>query len=312
LIFESIVSLFDELDSKVNYSKNFCMTHLIKVGRLFFSLGIIAYGIQQVVIEDFRPQILPGFPAWAHEYSIFAIVTGVIMVVVGLVISGIVKVTEVYRKQICLYLGFYFLALIIVSHIPYLLFVYPHKLSHLGSWGDALKELAFSGGAFVMAGSFSDNLSPFNKNNFFESVVEKLIPIGRIFFCTTIILFGCNHFVYDISTIVPRWFGMPTFWSYFGGAALILSGIAILFKIFLKPVGLLLALMLLLWFVSLHVPNAIADPYVGRGNQVVSAFDALLFCGIALVLSQTKKQTTNMVSEIIKTSDSRKRNGIEI
>jgi hypothetical protein len=206
------------------------MPNIIKTGRLFFCVGIIAYGIQQIIIRDFRPQILPGFPAWPHEYSIFAIVTGVIMVITGLLILRVFSVKNLYRKTICLYLGFYFLALIIVSHIPYLLFVYPHKLSHLGSWGDALKGLAFSGGAFVMAGSFPGNSSPYYKSNFFVSVLEKLIPMGRIFFCTTIILFGCNHFVYDISSMVPEWFGMPVFWSYFGGAALILSGVAILFK----------------------------------------------------------------------------------
>lgn len=288
------------------------MIKLLKTGRLFFALGIITYGIQQIVIRDFRPQILPGFPAWAHEYSIFAVVTGVIMIIAGLIISGLFKVTEVNTKKLCLYVGFYFLALIILSHIPYLLFVYPHKLSHLGSWGDALKGLAFSGGAFVMAGSFLNAPSTPNKNNLFELLLEKLIPVGRIFFCTTIILFGCNHFVYDISGMVPKWFGMPTFWSYFGGAALILSGVAILFKIFLKPVGLLLALMLFLWFVSLHVPNAIADPYVGRGNRIVSAFDALLFCGVALVLSQSKKQIINKVSENTWASDARRRTGMEI
>lgn len=285
--------------------------NLIKIGRLFFGFGIISYGIQQIVIRDFRPQILPGFPAWAHKYSVFAIVAGAAMVIIGLIISGLFKVKEANKKSISLYLGFYFLALIIVSHIPYLLFVYPHKLSHLGSWGDALKALAFCGGAFVMAGSFLSAPSSPHKNNLFELVLEKLIPVGRIFFCTTIILFGCNHFVYDISTMVPKWFGMPAFWSYFAGAALIASGTVIMFKIFLKPVGLLLALMLFLWFVSLHVPNAIADPYVGRGNRIVSAFDALLFCGVALVLSQSKKQSINKVSENVWASDARKRSGIE-
>ena len=158
-----------------------------------------------------------------------------------------------------------------------------------------------------MAGSFLDNSSTPNKNSSFENILEKLIPVGRIFFCTTIILFGCNHFVYDISGMVPKWYGMPTFWSYFGGAALILSGTAILFKIFLKPVGLLLALMLFLWFVSLHVPNAIADPYVGRGNRIVSAFDALLFCGVALVLSQSKKQSIDKVSQNVWAGDFREK-----
>jgi uncharacterized membrane protein YphA (DoxX/SURF4 family) len=91
--------------------------------------------------------------------------------------------------------------------------------------------------------------------------------------------------------MVPKWFGMPIFWSYFGGAALIGSGIAIMFKIYLKPVALLLATMLFLWFVFLHVPSAIAYPYAGRGNQIVSAFDALLFCGTALVIANTKRNT---------------------
>jgi uncharacterized membrane protein YphA (DoxX/SURF4 family) len=272
------------------------MSTFIKMGHLFFGIGITAYGIQQIVIRDFRPQILPGFPAWAHQYSIFPIVTGIIMVIIGFIVSGIFGVEEAYKKKTCLYLGFYFLALIIVSHIPYLLFVYPHKLSHLGSWGDALKALAFCGGAFVMSDSFSDNSFSRTKHNFSTVLQEKAIPAGRIFFCTTIILFGCNHFVYDISGMVPKYYGIPVFWSYFGGSALILSGTAILFKIFLKPVGLLLALMLFLWFISLHIPNAIEDPYAGRGNRIVSAFDALLFCGVAMVLSQSKKTLISKVS----------------
>jgi hypothetical protein len=253
------------------------MLNFSKVGRLFYGLGISAYGIQQLVILDFRPQIIAGFPAWAHTIVVFPLITGVAMAIAGLLVSGMVPIAFHLRRKIAMYLGFYFFSLIIVSHIPYLLFIYPHKLSHLGSWGDVLKTLAFSGSSFVTAASFQgDARGPINYNT-----------IGRIFFCTTIILFGCNHFVYDISAMVPQWFGMRSFWSYFGGAALIASGSAILLKVFLEPVALLLALMLLLWFMLLHVPGAIADPYVDRGNLIVSAFDALLFCGTALMLSQS-------------------------
>ncbi len=279
------------------------MINPVKVGRLFYSLGIIAYGIQQIAIRDFRPQIVPGFPAWVHEYSIFAIVTGIIMVTLGLMMAGLSGLKDRHRIKIAIYLGFYFLALIFVSHIPYLLFVYPHKLSHLGSWGDALHPLAFSGGAFIMAGSFPDYSSQLDKRYFSASYMHTMTTIGRIFFCTTIILFGCNHFVYDISTMVPKWFGMPVFWSYFGGAALISSGIAILFKIYLQPVSWLLAIMLFIWFILLHIPNAIAHPYSGNGNEIVSAFDALLFCGTALMLSQAKFYIRDRSSFIPSESD---------
>lgn len=266
------------------------MSTQIKIGRFFYGIGIFAYGIQQIFIGDFRPQILPGFPAWIHEYGVFAISSGAIMVMIGILISGLIDVKEYRKKNICIWLGFYFLTLIIVSHIPYLLFVYPHKLSHLGSWGDVLKELAFSGGAFILATTFTNaTLDSTKKVPKHENL---LMIIGRIFFCTTIILFGCNHLVYDISMMVPKWLGMQTFWSFFAGIALIASGVLIMFKIYSKTVALLLALMLFIWFLILHLPSAFADPYSGHGNKIVSAFDALLFCGIALAIAKTKNNSS--------------------
>ena len=276
------------------------MSNLPYTGRLFYSLGLIAYGIQQIIIRDFRPQILPGFPGWVHEWAIFPVLSGVLMVSAGLLLTGWLNVRAIIRKRLFLYVGFYFFILLLFSHLPYLLFIYPHKLSHLGSWGDALKGLAFSGGAFIMAGSWSNEYYAFTSHDAFAVNLEKLIPLGRLFYCTTIILFGCNHFVYDISGMVPNWFGPRTFWSYFGGAALIGAGIAILLQIWLKPVSLLLAAMLFLWFVLVHIPNAIANPYAGRGNAIVSAFDALLFCGTALVLSQSNMPKSNLTAEKIR------------
>ena len=97
-----------------------------------------------------------------------------------------------------------------------------------------------------------------------------------------------------VSTLVPSWLGMQTFWTYFGGVALICAGILIVFKTWIKPVALLLALMLFLWLIVVHIPNAVADPYVNNGNRVVSAFDALLFCGIALVIASLYDSKTSM------------------
>ncbi|HEY6956051.1 MAG TPA: hypothetical protein VI385_12460 [Flavisolibacter sp.] len=279
------------------------MFSLSRLGRTFYGLGIIAYGTQQVVIRDFRPQIVPGFPSWAHTYSVFPIVTGLAMIAVGVLVAGIIKVDTNLRKKLSLYMGFYFLALIPLSHIPYLLFVYPHKLSHLGSWGDLLKVLAFAGASFTVAGSFLVSLGEKDRENRENRIVKAMIPVGRFCYCTTIILFGCNHFVYDISFMVPKWFGMPGFWSYFGGAALIAAGVAILFRLFTKPVALLLALMLFLWFCLLHVPNAIANPYSGRGNSIVSAFDALVFCGTALIISGIGNRYPAKIRDKIRSKD---------
>src|SRR4051812_8726141 len=212
------------------------MINFIKAGRLFYGLGIIAYGLQQLIIKDFRPEILPPFPAWAHRYVVFPFITGVALIFAGIVITDLFTIKAVNAKKVCLYVGFYFLLLLILCHIPYTLIISPNKLSHLGVWAQALKELAFCGGAFVMAGTFSGNDVADHKKSTLESSLEKLIPLGSIFFSTTMILYGCSHFVYTsyIAPMVPGWFGMPVFWTYFGGAALIGSGIAIVFRIWIK------------------------------------------------------------------------------
>src|SRR6476660_7023192 len=172
------------------------MINVTRAGHLLYGLRIIAYGIQQLIIGDFRPQILPGFPSWAHTNFVFPFLTGVLMIVAGLIVSGIVKVAGGVSKKAALALASYFFALILFSHIPYLLFIYPHKLSHLGSWGDLLKALAFCGASLIMAGSFLRDPSDQKENNLRDSSNRVLFFFGRLFYCTTIILFGCNHYVY--------------------------------------------------------------------------------------------------------------------
>jgi uncharacterized membrane protein YphA (DoxX/SURF4 family) len=98
--------------------------------------------------------------------------------------------------------------------------------------------------------------------------------------------------------MVPRFFGIPVFWTYFAGAALIGAGVAIIFKIWIKPVAFLLAIMLFLFFIFFHVPDAIANPYTSGGTEIVRAIIALLFSGIALVIAFTNGLKKELDKEI--------------
>ena len=261
---------------------------LINTGRSFYGIGMMAFGIQQIIIGDFRPEILPPFPAWGHEYIVFPFITGIALIIAGIIISGFFKIGGNIRKKICLYLGFYFLLLIIICHLPYNVIFSPNKAIHMGVWAPMLKELAYCGGAFVIAGSF-ENSSLTDNNISKQSFLHKLIPFGRIFFSTTMIIYGYSHYLYIdyIKLMVPGWFGFPVFWAYFAGTALICAGICIMFNIFIKPIAMLLAIMIFLWFIFLHIPDAVRNPYLEKGNEIVSAFDALLFSGVAIVIAFT-------------------------
>ncbi len=265
------------------------MKQIIKTGRLLYGIGLIAIGVHQLIIQDFRPEILPPFPAWAHHYVVFSILTGIALIAAGAIISGLFQLKVVSAKSTCLYLGLCFLLLIITCHLPYILIFSPDKASRLDVWFGAGEELAYCGGAFVMAGSFCEEGFKGTVANAFTLLLDRLIPVGRIFFSTLMILFGCSHFVFTdfVSTMVPKWIGMPLFWTYFAGVALIGSGIAVILKIWIKPIALLLAIMLFLFFIFFHVPDAIANPYASGGGEIVRGIVALMFCGIAMVIALT-------------------------
>ena len=260
------------------------METLIKTARACYGILMMTIGINQFIYADFRPAILPPWPSWRATPEMEAYITGVIFIAVGLAIVFSKK-----ARLVALILGCILLAVILFWHLPYILFIQPHLIRHLGVWGDVGKTLAFCGGAFVVAGSFLQEDGQTTPG--FLALPEKLIPFGRIFFSITMIMFGFDHFFYVdfISTMVPGWIPGHFFWTYVTGAALIGSGVAIVLKIKIKLVALLLSIMIFLWFILLHIPGAIANPVVDHGNLVLSAADALGFSGTALMIALTTK-----------------------
>jgi hypothetical protein len=212
------------------------------------------------------------------HFSIFAYVVGA-----ALVIAGCSIILQKRAKEISLLSGGFLFLSFIFFQCPYILFVQPNLPYHLGLWTDPLKELALSGGAFVIAGLAEGEPSMQIRNHLFLAL-EKFIPVGEILFCITMISFGIDHFFYTkfVAGLVPAWFPDPIFCTYFGGATLIASGVAIVLEIRVRRVAFLLSLMLFLWVILLHIPRAIADPYIANGNEITSVLEALAFSGTAM------------------------------
>jgi uncharacterized membrane protein len=150
-----------------------------------------------------------------------------------------------------------------------------------------LKELAFAGGSFVLAGSYVQEFPTNNIKSSLYSFLEKFIPAGLILFSVMMICFGIDHFLYTdfVATLVPAWIPGHVFWTYFAGIALIGSGLGMILRIKSFLVAWLTGWMLFLWFIVLHIPRAIADPQMAKGNEVTSVFEALAFSGIAFVVA---------------------------
>src|SRR5689334_14736499 len=125
------------------------MEYIVKTSRCFYAVALIIYGVQQFIYGDFRNVFLPAWqtklvllPLWAYLFGVMLMVAG------GSVISGKMA------REALLILGGIFLGLFCFVHIPYELTSEPHSSWHLGVWGNALKALALSGGAFVISATF--------------------------------------------------------------------------------------------------------------------------------------------------------------
>ena len=86
-------------DTTINHDMN----TLLRISRFLYGLSMVCVGIHQIILKDFRPEILAPFPAWAHTHAVFPVLTGVLLIVAGIVIAGFPA------KKICLYLGYFFL-----------------------------------------------------------------------------------------------------------------------------------------------------------------------------------------------------------
>jgi len=256
------------------------MEILIRAGRIAFGICLVGLSVQGMFYRDFDPVFLPDASSWLPFHTALEYIWCLI-----LILSGFCIILEKKSREVSLVLGGIFLILFLFCQVPHLLFVDPNGKA-LGSWTHALKELAFSGGAFVVAGSYS-HMTAIRPESRLIKLLEKLIPFGRIFFSITMIAFGIDHFLYTefVADLVPAWITGHIFWTYFAGVALIGSGVAIITKIKLKLVASLLGIMIFLWFIFLHIPRGIADPYGNRGNEMTSVIQSFGFSGIAFVIA---------------------------
>jgi uncharacterized membrane protein len=261
------------------------MKSLAEMGRIFYGSAIAATGSQQFFFKDFFQIIFPPLPFRIPGLIYFAYLVAAILFLAGTAVALNVK-----AKYFAYLLGSLFLFFFIFWYIPYELFINPYSPWHLGLWTSAGKELAYAGGAFVIAGQALLLSTSTERKSSLIRFLENVVPFGPFMFGVTMLCFGIDHFLYTttVENMVPDWISNHVFWTYLAGICLIGSAIAIIVKFRLTLTANLLATMIFLWFVFLHIPDAIANPVSNNGNEVTSAFSALAFSGIAFVIANSR------------------------
>jgi hypothetical protein len=235
-------------------------------------------GIQQLGYGEISDNFFPSAFSTNVIYQWLAYPWGI-----AFTLSGVAMLVNKKAYEISLISAGIFLLLFLVGQVPYMLFVSSHGNSLL-YWAPAFESLAFTGASLVFAASCRENT---NQSSVLLKLLDNLAPYAGAFFSCMLVGFGLDHFVYVefVSAMVPGWIPSHYFWTYLTGTALIGAGIAITLKIKLKLVASLLGAMIFLWFLILHIPRAIENPFGSKGLELARVFVTFGFTGIALLFA---------------------------
>lgn len=246
---------------------------LAPTGRVLYAIGLGSIGLMHFFYLNFPWVVIPDFPAWLPFRLLWILATGT-----ALTIAGICILFNLEGRKIAAWTGVALLTLVVVAHIPNQLTGQYAKV--LGAWTNTLKEMALAGGAWIAALTLSRADRPL------APWLERALPAGRYMFGVMLAIFGLDHFLYPqiVASLVPAWVGAQMFWTYFAGIALIAGGIGIMVPRVARMAALMTGVMILLWVPMLHIPRAIADPYMNVGNEWASVWEATAFSGMAFML----------------------------
>ena len=247
---------------------------LTNLGRFFFAIAMVFFGIQHFIYAIpvagpvAGPPWILGRPLWTYFVGAFFLAASVSIA------------TKFKAGSAATLLGTMLFLYVLILYVPGLL-AHPHDP---GSWTSVSELLAMSGAAFVLAGSLTVAPPPFRR---WHNAADKLIPLGRLLFAIPLVVFGLQHFMFArfVATLVPSWIPRRLFWAYFVGGAFIAASVSIASKVKGPLAATLLGTMFFLWVIFLHAPRVAAAPH--NGKEWTSAFVALAMCGGALIVART-------------------------
>jgi uncharacterized membrane protein YphA (DoxX/SURF4 family) len=180
----------------------------------------------------------------------------------------------------------------------------PGVVAHPGDrffWALALRQLAFSGGAFAFAMS-AWSTRPSRPSR--AQLTKALAAIPRFFVGIPSLFYGVEHLLHPayvpgipLQKLTPEWIPGRIVLSYFVGVILILAGVCLLVNKKTRLAATVLGLAILLTVLWIYLPMLIAAP-----RDVVALnyfFDTLLFCGAILLLANATDKETARGADLI-------------
>jgi len=252
---------------------------LIALGPVFVAAPLATFGAEHFV--DAR-DIMQLVPVWmpAHLFWTYFVGCALISAATSLVAMRFVRLSATL-------LGVMFFLFVLMMDLP---FAIAHPGNRL-AWNFVLRESAFNGGAWALAGSQSLG-SQTPKRNWI--VVNWMTQIGRFCVALAVIYFGVEQLLHPEFTpgvpdtkLTPAWVPLHGLWGYPVGAFLLVAGTALLLNKRPRTAAACVGVLMTLLTVFLYLPilAVTRDPSL-MTDAINFVFDTLLFGGMALLIAR--------------------------
>ena len=260
---------------------------IMPFGRLFFAIPMAVFGSEHftatAAIATLVPRWIPAHTFWVY------------LVGLGFLCAGLSIVVLVQARLAAALVGTTLLIFVIVMDIPAVVANPRNRFF----WALALRELAFSGGAFAFA------MSPRNTRARQPSPAKAAAiwaALPRFFAGVASLFYGVEHLLHPayvpgvpLQKLTPEWIPGRIFLSYFVGVTLIVAGACLLLNKKTRIAATFLGLTILLTVLWIYLPMLAAAP-----RDVVALnyfFDTLLFCGAILLLANSQPAGAQQVEQ---------------
>jgi len=272
-----LIKLFGELPQERGIDK------IMPFGRLFFAIPLAVFGSEHFTVTA---SVATLVPRWIPAHTFWVYLVGVAF------LCAAVSIAILFQARLAAALvGMTMLIFVCVMDLPAAIANPDNRFF----WALALRQLAFSGGAFAFA---MQPLSTRSKPSR-ALLTAALAAIPRFFVGIPSLFYGVMHLLHaeyvpgvPLQKLTPDWIPGRMFLSYFVGLILILAGLCLIANKKTRMAATVLGLTILLTMLWIYLPMLLAAP-----KDVVALnffFDTLLFCGAILLLANASEKETSV------------------
>jgi uncharacterized membrane protein len=252
---------------------------IVALSNLCFAAPLAVFGALHLSAVEFVLPMVPSYMPWRLFWGYFF---GFALLAASLSIA-----TKIQVRWSGLLFGiamFFFVALL---DIPGAL----ASPSNRFGWTLALREMAFGGGGWLLAGNAMSGQGK-----------SRLITVGRVVIAIAAIFYGVEHFLHPegalgvpLRKLTPAWIPGRLLIGYLTGAILLVAGACILLAKKTRMAATYLGTWIVLLVLFIYGPiliTSLADPSTGVKVEGINYFfDTLLFAGAILALASATLRT---------------------